>query len=66
MYFSNGGTFEIYFDTEDMPYIYEKNTYDVFNCLVSTTDEAGNKFTYTYYPSNLRLSKQVTKGNNTS
>ena len=63
---SNGGAFGIYLDTEDMPYSCQKNTYDVFNRLVSTTDEVGNKSTYTYYPSNLRLSKQVTDGSNTT
>ena len=60
------GAFGIYLDTEDMSYSCEKNTYDVFNRLVSTTDETGNKSTYTYYPSNLRLSKQVTDGSNTT
>ena len=61
-----GGTFGLYLNTKDMPYSYEKNTHDVFNHLVSTTEEAGNKSIYTYYPNNLRYSKQVTDGNNTT
>ncbi len=56
-----GGKFGIYLDTEAMPYTYEKNTYNVFNQLTSTSKD-GKTAVYNYYPNNLRLSKQVSNG----